>query len=92
MLQQEEPDDYVIATGEDHSVKDFLREAFSVIEIDDWEDYVEQDEKFMRPADVSHLKGDYSKAEEELDWGPNVDFEELVEEMVKKDIERLKDE
>lgn len=89
MLQQDEPEDYVIATGEDYSVKDFLRKAFQVVGIDNWQDYVRQDEKFMRPADVSHLRGDSSKAKKEIGWEPEVSFDELVKEMVEKDIERL---
>ncbi|MFB6185275.1 MAG: GDP-mannose 4,6-dehydratase [Halobacteriaceae archaeon] len=89
MLQEEEMDEYVIATGEDHSVKEFLKEAFRVVGIENWKDYVEQDERFMRPADVNHLRGDSSKARDELGWEPETDFSELVEEMVQKDIERV---
>ncbi|MFB6158465.1 MAG: GDP-mannose 4,6-dehydratase [Candidatus Nanohalobium sp.] len=92
MLQQENPEEYVIATGEDHSVEEFVEAAFEVIGIENWENFVRQDEKFMRPADVSHLRGDISKAKKELDWEPRIDFEELVERMVKEDIERVKDE
>lgn len=91
MLQEDDPQEYVIATGEDHSVKEFVEAAFEVVGISNWEDYVEQDEKFMRPADVSHLRGDSSKAKEKLGWEPNVGFNELVEEMVNKDIKRLED-
>lgn len=92
MLQQDKPREYVIATGEDHSVKDFVEAAFQVVGIDDWEAYVKQDEEFMRPADVSHLCGDYSKAKEDIGWEPNIGFRELVEEMVQKDIERVQSE
>lgn len=92
MLQQDNPEEYVIATGTDHSVRDFLGQAFSVVGIEKWQDYVKQDEKFMRPADVSHLRGDYSKAKEELGWEPEISFEEMVEEMVSRDIERVKNE
>lgn len=88
MLQQDNPEEYVIATGEDHSVKEFLQRAFEVVGIENWEDYVEQDERFMRPADISHLRGDSSKAKKELDWELKISFDEMVEDMVKKDIER----
>jgi len=89
MLQQDEPDDYVVATGKSFSIKDFLREAFSVIGIDDWEQYVGIDERFMRPAEVDCLKGDYSKAKEKLGWEPRVSFKEMVARMVKNDIKIL---
>jgi len=92
MLQQDNPQEYVISTGEDHSVKEFVKKAFEVVGITDWESYVEQDEKFMRPADVSHLRGDNSKAKKELDWEPKIGFDQLVKEMVEKDIERVKNE
>lgn len=92
MLNREDLEEYVIATGESHSVKEFVEEAFRVVDIVDWENYVEQDERFMRPADVSHLCGDYSKARKELGWEPQISFEELVRDMVKKDIERVQSE
>lgn len=88
MLQQETMDDYVIATGETHSVKELVKTAFSVVDIDNWRDHVEQDSKYIRPADVESLKGDYSKAKKKLDWEPETGLKEMVEEMVKKDIER----
>lgn len=87
MLQQKEPDDYVIATGESHSVKEFVEEAFSVVGLD-WHDYVKKDERFMRPADVPELKGDSSKARRHLMWNPETTFKELLEMMVKSDIEK----
>ncbi len=90
MLQQEKMDDYVISTGETHSVRELVETAFSVVGIDNWKEYVEQDPKYMRPADIQKLKGDYSKAKEELDWEPETEFEEMIEEMVKKDIDRHK--
>ncbi len=90
MLQQEKPDDYVIATGENHSIKEFIEESFKVVDIDNWQKYVKQDEKFMRPAEVDCLIGDYSKAKKELGWEPKVKFKELVRMMVESDIERLK--
>lgn len=85
MLQQKEPEDYVIATGESHSVREFVEQAFSVIELD-WQDYVKKDERFMRPADVPELKGDYSKAKRYLGWKPETKFEDLLEMMVIADI------
>lgn len=93
MLQQDsgEFEDYVVATGETHSVRDLVRTAFSVVGIEGWKDYVEQDPKYMRPAEVPKLKGDSSKAEEELGWEPETSFEEMIEEMVEKDIERNKE-
>lgn len=90
MLQQETPDDYVIATGETHTIGEFVREAFRVAEIPDWEQYVKQDEKFMRPAEVDLLVGDYSKAKDKLGWQPTIRFKELVAIMMKHDLERLR--
>ena len=82
MLQQDEPRDYVIATGETHSLEELLVIAFSEIGITDWKKYVGQDERYMRPADVFYLAGDSSKAREELSWKPFVTFEEMVSKMV----------
>ncbi len=88
MLQQEVPDDYVIATGENHSVKEFVVKAFDKVGIKDWENYVVTDHpKYMRPAEVDYLIGDYSKAKKELGWQPTTSFKELVDMMVKADIE-----
>ena len=89
MLQQDEPDDYVIATGECHSVKEFLEKAFYHAGINDWEKYVKQDERFMRPAEVDVLIGDYSKAKTVLKWEPTTTFDSLVKKMVESDIKRL---
>ncbi|MEV8212689.1 GDP-mannose 4,6-dehydratase [Leifsonia sp. NPDC077715] len=86
MLQQPEADDYVIATGKTHSIRDLLAAAFAAAEIDDWERYVRQDERFMRPAEVDLLVGDASKARERLGWKPRVDFESLVGMMVENDL------
>ncbi len=86
MLQQEKPDDYVLATGETHSIEDFLAEAFKQIGIDDWHPYVKQNPAFMRPAEVDILLGDPSKAEKVLGWRRKVDFKGLVALMVKNDI------
>ncbi len=89
MLQQEKPDDYVIATGENHSVRDFVKEAFRVIGIEDWEKYVVANkEKYMRPAEVDYLIGDASKAKKVLGWVPKTSFKELVKIMVEADLER----
>ncbi len=90
MLQQDEPDDYVIATGESHSVEDFVREAFEYVGIKDWKKYVKFDPRFKRPAEVYDLRGDASKARRKLGWKPKVSFKELVAMMVDADIERLK--
>lgn len=89
ILQQETPEDYVIATHESHSVKEFLEEAFSQVGLN-WEEYVEVEDVLKRPKDVWNLKGDYSKAKEKLGWEPKVRFKELVKMMVDKDIERWK--
>jgi len=89
MLQQEKPDDYVIATGENHSVREFVEEAFKVAGIEDWEKYVIANEpKHMRPAEVDYLIGDYSKAKKVLGWKPKTSFKELVRIMVEADLER----
>jgi GDPmannose 4,6-dehydratase len=87
MLQQDEPEDFVFATGESHSVGDFVREAFSVVGIDNWQDYVKQDPRFLRPVEVDYLRGDYSKAKERLGWKPAVKFKQLVKIMVEHDLE-----
>ena len=86
MLQQEEPDDYVLATGETHSVREFLEEAFSYAELD-WKEFVEIDPRYFRPTEVDLLVGDSSKARCELGWEPKVGFRELVRMMVDADIE-----
>lgn len=87
MLQQDEPQDYVLATGETHSIEEFLDLAFKEIGIDDWKPYVKQNPAFMRPAEVDLLLGDPSKAERELGWKREVDFPGLVKLMVKHDLE-----
>ena len=86
MMQQDKPEDYVIATGESHSIKDFLDVAFNCVGIDDWSNYVVQDERFMRPAEIDVLCGDSSKARKQLGWSPKTSFEEMVERMVNTDI------
>ncbi len=90
MLQQDEPDDYVVATGEPHSVREFYETAFAHAGLDP-ERYVKTDPEFMRPAEVDHLVGDASKARLELGWEPKTSFRELVELMVDADLERLSD-
>jgi GDPmannose 4,6-dehydratase len=84
MLQQDKPDDYVIATGESHSVRELLDVAFGVLELD-WKKYVEIDPRYFRPTEVDHLHGDASKARAKLGWKPKVGFRELVEMMVRAD-------
>jgi len=90
MLQQDTPDDYVIATGESKSIREFLDAAFSFVGIYDWEPYVKQDEKFFRPAEVDVLRGDFSKATSVLGWVPKTPFEEWVGRMVQNDITLLR--
>ena len=90
MLQQDKPDDYVIATGEVNSVEDFLTIAFKEIGINDWASYVKKDDKFFRPAEVDVLRGNWSKAKNELGWEPKTNFNELVRKMVNNDIQILK--
>jgi len=88
MLQQDAPDDYVVATGESHSVREFVEMAFSSVELN-WQDHVKMDERFMRPADVPELRGDASKARDKLGWKPETSFEGLVGMMVKADVDRV---
>ncbi len=90
MLQQDKADDYVIATGEAHSVKEFVKLAFSCVGLD-WKKYVITDKTFYRPAEVNILKGDYSKARKKLGWRPTVNFEDLVKMMVGTDLKRIKE-
>jgi GDPmannose 4,6-dehydratase len=86
MLQQTEPEDYVIATGQTRSVRDFVQAAFAAAGLD-WQQYVVVDEAYMRPADVHELRGDASKAAEKLGWKPRTSFEALVREMLEHDLE-----
>ncbi|MFA5311633.1 MAG: GDP-mannose 4,6-dehydratase [Candidatus Omnitrophota bacterium] len=88
MLQQDKPDDYVIATGETHTVKEFVRVAFAHAGLD-WKKYVKIDKNFYRPAEVNILLGDYSRAKKKLGWKPQVKFKELVKMMVDADLQRL---
>ncbi|WP_293133740.1 GDP-mannose 4,6-dehydratase [Microcoleus sp. bin38.metabat.b11b12b14.051] len=88
MLQQEKPDDYVIATNETHSIKEFLDLAFTYVNLD-WQKYVEFDERYLRPAEVELLIGDSTKARQQLKWEPSVTFQELVHLMVDADTKAL---
>ena len=85
MLQHDSPDDWVLATGETHTVKDFLEKAFSYVNLN-WEDHVATSEKYYRPNEVNYLLGDPSKAKKELNWNPEVSFEELVKMMIESDV------
>ena len=89
MLQQDEPDDYVIATGEAHSVREFVEEAFSYVGLD-WTKYVEVDKKLYRPVDVNVLVGDYTKAWRKMGWRPYTGFKSLVKVMIEADLDRWK--
>ncbi len=89
MLQQERPEDFVIATGQTHSVQEFIEAAFAYVEIEDWQRHVEIDKQFFRPAEVDQLIGDATKARCQLGWEPAVTFEELVHMMVESDLQRL---
>ncbi len=86
MLQQDEPDDYVVATGETHSVREFVKLAFERAGVDNWEKYVKQDPRFFRPAEVDLLIGDPAKAEQKLGWKREVGFQQLVDKMVDHDL------
>ena len=88
MLQQDVPDDYVVATGETHSVRELIEVAFGHVGLD-WQQYVKLDDRFLRPAEVDLLIGDPTKAKTKLGWKPEVTFEQLVERMVKADLARL---
>ena len=88
MLQQDEPDDYVLATGQTQSIEDLVQRAFGEVGIENWADYVRQDPKFLRPAEVDLLIGDASKARTKLGWEPEVDFAALVKMMVAHDLQR----
>ena len=89
MLQQDEPNDYVIATGKSHSIREFLDAAFQHIGIVHWGEYVKQDPRFMRPAEVDVLRGDSTKARDELGWTLSTSFQEMISKMVSNDINLL---
>jgi GDPmannose 4,6-dehydratase len=88
MLQQDQPDDYVVATNETHTVREFLEKSFGYVNLN-WEDYVEFDSRYLRPSEVDLLIGDSSKAQQQLGWKPSVTFEELVSLMVEADLQAL---
>jgi len=90
MLQQDNPEDYVIATGKDHTIREFLDIAFNHVGISDWSKYVKQDERYMRPAEVAVLCGDSTKAREQLGWKPKTSFEQMVANMVDNDLKLSK--
>ena len=90
MLQSEKPDDFVIATCKTHTVNDFVKQAFSYLDLD-WQDHVVVDEKLFRPSEVFELRGDYQKAKRDLGWEPEIGFEQLVKMMVDADLARLQD-
>ena len=92
MLQQPEADDYVIATGETHSIKEFLDVAFNHVGITNWLPYIKQDPKFMRPAEVDVLRGDFTKSKSKLKWIPKTSFVDLVKIMVDNDLKKLNNE
>ena len=89
MLQQDKPDDFVVATGQSHSVREFVELAFKAAGIDNWHQYVKKDPRFVRPAEVFDLRGKADKANKILHWQPKANFEQLVKMMVEADIERL---
>jgi GDPmannose 4,6-dehydratase len=90
MLQQDRPEDYVIATGKTHSVKDLVGLAFGYVGLN-WRDFVVVDEKLYRPAEVHELRGDFNKAKRKLGWDPTMSFEDLIKTMLEEDLRRLKD-
>jgi GDPmannose 4,6-dehydratase len=89
MLQQEKPDNYVVSTNETHSVKEFVEEAFKVVGIENWQDYIKQDPRYMRPAELNVLQGNCQKCLDVLDWKPEVNFKGLVKMMVEEDLKKL---
>jgi GDPmannose 4,6-dehydratase len=88
MLQQKEPDDYIVCTGKNHSIREFLEEAFKCVGIKDWKPYVYIDPARKRPADVVNLRGRSDKARKQLGWKPKVGFKQLVRMMVDADVKR----
>ncbi len=91
MLQQDQPDDYVVATGEAHCVRDFVREAFGLLDLN-WEDLVVEDPRYVRPSEVDYLMGDATKARQKLGWTPKIAFQDLVKMMVEADLEMARQE
>ncbi|MBS3903232.1 MAG: GDP-mannose 4,6-dehydratase [Anaplasmataceae bacterium] len=91
MLQHSEPDDYVVGTGESHSVRDFVKSAFSHIGIADWEKHIEIDPRYFRPTEVENLVADYSKSKQKLGWKPDVKFDKLVKIMIDAEVSKIKE-
>ncbi|MBU1178593.1 GDP-mannose 4,6-dehydratase [Patescibacteria group bacterium] len=91
MLQQKNPDDYVVATGENHSIKEFVQEAFKCAGVTNWQKHIQIDKRFLRPAEVDYLRGNCAKAKKKLGWKPKTSFKELVKIMVEADINKLRD-
>jgi GDPmannose 4,6-dehydratase len=89
MLQQDSPDDFVIATGETHTIRELLEEAFGYVGLN-YEDYVVIDPRFVRPAEVDLLLGDPGKASDKLGWKPEINFKQLVQMMVESDLDKIK--
>ena len=89
ILQQEQPDDYVIASGESRSIEEFLEKSFSIVGISDWQKHIEIDQSLIRPAEVDVLRGSSQKAKDILNWSPKTSFEELVTIMVKSEIKKI---
>ena len=89
ILQQENPDDFIIATGETHSVKEFLEEAFNYVGLKDWQSYIDFDSRYLRPAEVNVLMGDIKKAKEKMGWQPKIKFKDLVKIMIDADFREL---
>jgi GDPmannose 4,6-dehydratase len=89
ILQQPEPDDYVVATGVSHSVRELAEKAFDVVGLD-WNEFVRVDDRLFRPAEIFELRGDASKAKSRLGWKPSITFDEMIEMMIKTELQRLK--
>ena len=89
MMQQDKPETYVISTGETYSVEELAKVSFEILNLD-WKDYVKTDEKYFRPLDINLLRGDYSKAKDELGWEPKTKFHDLIKLMVNEDLQRWK--
>jgi len=91
MLQQNQPKDYVISTGKTHTVREFLEASFKAVGINNWKNYIKQDPKYMRPAELFTLQGKSDRAKQDFGWEPKTSFQELVSMMIKKDIKKLKE-